>query len=420
MATSIESTVVPHFWSPVHRTPPHVPPVHRQESPPFQRRKGKEPAEEPPTRHRPSGPDPPAHHAPQFAPSAPGPSSRGDTSRERAEAAPSAGSPPIDAPSAVGPIGQGTSGVRPPAMSPSATDDGDRENAVGNQPASDGDAARVHSPSALDILATSSEAAAVPSQAAHVEDVQPHSGQSPTQSMATEILHSDDDDGGSTEEMSGAEDTEEEEEEIVGAPAAALSEQVIPLLRYLDRKVDKYADPLQPGSYIELVRRRTRTKVHTSKLLARVDQELRDLKEKHECLWGQYKLNQKFYKHSEKMKDEKLDELTKEQVKVKEALISEQAQNRILSEELVRQTRLLEQCQLARQADEELIRRLQSECGELRAQRAEAELQLVVVEDDRRREEDWQGRELVRGSRPRRRRSTGSAECSVAWFRAGV
>lgn len=38
----------------------------------------------------------------------------------------------------------------------------------------------------------------------------------------------------------------------------------------------------------------------------------------------------------------------------------------------------------------------------------------------RSRAEEWQGRELVRGSRPRRRRSTGSAECSVAWFRAGV
>lgn len=38
----------------------------------------------------------------------------------------------------------------------------------------------------------------------------------------------------------------------------------------------------------------------------------------------------------------------------------------------------------------------------------------------RSRAEDWQGRELVRGSPSRRRRSTGSAECSVAWFRAGA
>ncbi|OAE18708.1 hypothetical protein AXG93_4448s1450 [Marchantia polymorpha subsp. ruderalis] len=104
--------------------------------------------------------------------------------------------------------------------------------------------------------------------------------------MATEILNSEDDEeGGSTESVSGSGSTEEEEEEMVGAPTAALCEQVVPLLRYLDRKMEKYADPRQPGSYVELVRRRTRTKVHTSKLLARVDQELKDLREKHECLW---------------------------------------------------------------------------------------------------------------------------------------
>ncbi|OAE20188.1 hypothetical protein AXG93_3802s1010 [Marchantia polymorpha subsp. ruderalis] len=54
------------------------------------------------------------------------------------------------------------------------------------------------------------------------------------------------------------------------------------------------------------------------------------------------------------------------------------------------------QCQLARQADEDLIRKLQSECGELRAQRAEAELQLMVVEDNRRWEADHMKEELVK------------------------
>ncbi|OAE19138.1 hypothetical protein AXG93_2062s1490 [Marchantia polymorpha subsp. ruderalis] len=158
--------------------------------------------------------------------------------------------------------------------------------------------------------------------------------------MATEILNSEDDEeGGSTESVSGSGSTEEEEEELVGAPAAALCEQVVPLLRYLDRKV---------------------------------------------------------YKHFDRVKDERLEEFAKEKAKLTEALDSEQAQNRILSEELVRQTRLLEQCQLARQADEELIRRLQSECGELRAQRAEAESQLVVIEDDRRREADRTKEEMAR------------------------
>ncbi|OAE30695.1 hypothetical protein AXG93_402s1080 [Marchantia polymorpha subsp. ruderalis] len=102
----------------------------------------------------------------------------------------------------------------------------------------------------------------------------------------------------------------------------------------------------------------------------------------------------------DEVRDEKFEEakkeFAKEKAKLADELDSEQTQNQILSEELVRQTRLLEQCQLARQADEELIRKLQSECGELRAQRADAELQLVVVEDDCRREEDRTKEELVK------------------------
>ncbi|OAE21925.1 hypothetical protein AXG93_242s1060 [Marchantia polymorpha subsp. ruderalis] len=226
------------------------------------------------------------------------------------------------------------------ARSPSAVDAGGEEVTVAARQADDGDVARPHSPTALDILAGSSEAAGAPAAAEHADISQPHPGQSPTHSMATEILNSEDDEeGGSTESVSGSGSTEEEEEELVGAPAAALCEQVVPLLRYLDRKMEKYADPRQPGSYVELVRRRTRTKVHTSKLLARVDQELKALREKHECLWGQYTLNKKVYKHFDRVKDGRLEELAKEQVKLTEALDSEQAQNRILSEELVRQTR---------------------------------------------------------------------------------
>ncbi|OAE19153.1 hypothetical protein AXG93_3673s1010 [Marchantia polymorpha subsp. ruderalis] len=99
--------------------------------------------------------------------------------------------------------------------------------------------------------------------------VQGPSGQGPpavrSPGYAPKILPlEDDEEGGSTESVSGSGSTEEEEEELVGAPAA-LCEQVVPLLRYLDRKIEKYADPRQPGSYVELVRRRTRTKVHRSR-----------------------------------------------------------------------------------------------------------------------------------------------------------
>ncbi|OAE31134.1 hypothetical protein AXG93_150s1240 [Marchantia polymorpha subsp. ruderalis] len=43
-----------------------------------------------------------------------------------------------------------------------------------------------------------------------------------------------------------------------------LSERVIPLLRYLDRRMMKYVKPSIAGFYIELVRSKTRTKVAAS------------------------------------------------------------------------------------------------------------------------------------------------------------
>lgn len=54
----------------------------------------------------------------------------------------------------------------------------------------------------------------------------------------------------------------------------------------------------------------------------------------------------------------------------------------------MRQTQELAQCQITRCADEELIRRLQEQCEELRTQRAEAEQQLADLEVDRRRATD--------------------------------
>lgn len=210
--------------------------------------------------------------------------------------------------------------------------------------------------------------------------------------MATEILNSEDDEDESSSE-------EEEEELVQGTPTTALCEKVVPLLRYLDRKVAKYADPRHPGSYVELVRRRTRTKVRTSSLLTSLDETIKDLRLKNEALCGHLTIVRKLQKVVNKMREEKLEkakkEFAKQQEKLAEDLDSEQTQNRILSEELVRQTRLLEQCQSARQADEDLIRQLQSQCGKLRAQRAEAEMQLVVIEDDRRREADHTRKELV-------------------------
>ncbi|OAE23072.1 hypothetical protein AXG93_1544s1060 [Marchantia polymorpha subsp. ruderalis] len=128
-------------------------------------------------------------------------------------------------------------------------------------------------------------------------------------------------------------DTPSEEEEVQsvqGTPTGVLCEQVVPLLWYLDRKVAKYGDPHQCGSYVEL----TDSSV-------------------------------------------------------------EQIQIRNLEDELVRKTQALEQSEAAKRADEELLRRLQSQFDELRAQRAAAEEQLAEMEDHNRRTTDRTREELV-------------------------
>lgn len=214
----------------------------------------------------------------------------------------------------------------PSARSPLAVDTfGDAELIEAGR-AGDVNLAQPHSSTSLDILAGSSEAAEAIVVVDDADISKSHSKQSLANSVATEILNSEDDEeGGSTESASGSESSEEEEQSMAGMPTAALCEQVVPLLRYLDRKVEKYADPRQSGSYVELVRRRTRTKVHISKLLARVDRELKDVREKYDCLWGHLNLTKKVYKAFDKTKDEKLGEFAKANAKLAEELDSEQA-----------------------------------------------------------------------------------------------
>ncbi|OAE24250.1 hypothetical protein AXG93_1528s1000 [Marchantia polymorpha subsp. ruderalis] len=198
--------------------------------------------------------------------------------RKRPLETPSAEAPPTNAPSAEAPPAQDLSKEQdlteerddsrkeetrvrdaqlqsaqtPSARTPSAVDAfGDAELAEAGR-AGDTNLAQPNSPTALDILAGSSEAAAATVVADDADISKPHSRQSPENSVATEILSSEDDEGGSTESASGSGSSEEEKQSVAGTPTAALCEQVVPLLRYLDRKVEKYADPRQPGSYVEL------------------------------------------------------------------------------------------------------------------------------------------------------------------------
>ncbi|OAE23644.1 hypothetical protein AXG93_4720s1090 [Marchantia polymorpha subsp. ruderalis] len=201
----------------------------------------------------------------------------------------------------------------------------------------------------------------------------------------------------------GAEDdTPSEEGEVKsvrGTPTGVLCEQVVPLLRYLDRKTTKYGDPFQCGSYVELVQNRTRIKVATNPELIVLDQKYRQLGVRYNFLQDECALSRKLQKTAIQLRDEivsnvqrKIDEL---RAKVQTEISAKQAQNRILTEEVVRHTHALEQSEAARRADEELLGRLQSQCVELRTQRAAAELQLAEVEGHNRRATDRTREELV-------------------------
>ncbi|OAE32835.1 hypothetical protein AXG93_1409s1020 [Marchantia polymorpha subsp. ruderalis] len=85
-------------------------------------------------------------------------------------------------------------------------------------------------------------------------------------------------------------------------------------------KVAKYANPRHPGSYVELVLRRTRTKVRLSSLLASLDETIKDLKLKNEALRGHLALVRKLQKAVNKMRDEKSAEAEKEFAKQREKL----------------------------------------------------------------------------------------------------
>ncbi|OAE21657.1 hypothetical protein AXG93_297s1000 [Marchantia polymorpha subsp. ruderalis] len=297
--------------------------------------------------------------------------------------------PSAEALSTQEPSAQGTSGQLPSGEPPLAQTQcertGDREKEVVADQTEGAGLSGTRSPTTLNILARSSEAAAA------AEATQPNSRESPGNSVATEILNSEDDEDESSSE-------EEEEESVQGTPTTALCEQVVPLLRYLDRKVAKYADPRHPGSYVELVRRRTRTKVRTSSLLASLDEDIKDMRLKNEVLRGHLAFVRKLKKVVNKTRDEKLEEAKKEfakqQAKLADELDSEQTQNRILSEELSKPT-----------ASGEAVRCLPGKVvTRHREPRGGGDCD-VAAAGLRSRAEDWSDRELARGSPSRGRHS---------------
>ncbi|OAE24747.1 hypothetical protein AXG93_1681s1000 [Marchantia polymorpha subsp. ruderalis] len=192
---------------------------------------------------------------------------------------------------------------------------------------------------------------------------------------------------------------EPEREDLVGPTGVSSSTPLEMLARHgVEAAVEEAVRPSQceGGSYVELDRNRTRTKVTANPELIAQDQKYRTLEERYNFLQDQWALTRKLQKAALKMRDEmvmrarrKIDEL---RAKVETDLSVKQVQIRNLTEELVRKTRALEESEVARRADEELLGRLQSECEEFRAQRAAAEVQLAELEDHNRRTQIARGR----------------------------
>ncbi|OAE28903.1 hypothetical protein AXG93_510s1000 [Marchantia polymorpha subsp. ruderalis] len=124
----------------------------------------------------------------------------------------------------------------------------DREDVVGPPGAG--------SPTPLEVLAGDGV------EAAAKEVARSSARELPRISAATKILETEDE----------TPSDEEEVQSVRGTPTGVLCEQVVPLLRYLDRKATKYGDPRQCGSYVELVRNRTWIKEATNPELMILDQ----------------------------------------------------------------------------------------------------------------------------------------------------
>ncbi|OAE26749.1 hypothetical protein AXG93_2471s1170 [Marchantia polymorpha subsp. ruderalis] len=148
-----------------------------------------------------------------------------------------------------------------------------------------------------------------------------------------------------------------------------------------------------------MVRNRTRIKVATNPALISWGTRCRELELKNDVLHQHLAITRRLHQAMQQQRDAAAvrakEDFERRRAMVVVELQEERSQNRILTEELAQQTRALEQCQSARKADEELLRNLQSQCAKLRAQRAEAEVQLAKVEGSSRRDADRTREELV-------------------------
>ncbi|OAE23633.1 hypothetical protein AXG93_4084s1000 [Marchantia polymorpha subsp. ruderalis] len=136
------------------------------------------------------------------------------------------------------------------------------------------------------------------------EATRPSSRESPRISVAKVNLDLEDESSSEGQEV----------ESVQGTPTRVLCEQVVPLLGDLDRKAAKYADRRHRGSYVKLVRNRTRIKVATNPQLISLDRKYRELEEKNDALQGHLTLSRKLHK-APQLRDDAAAEALREFVK---------------------------------------------------------------------------------------------------------
>ncbi|OAE23999.1 hypothetical protein AXG93_4541s1010 [Marchantia polymorpha subsp. ruderalis] len=148
------------------------------------------------------------------------------------------------------------------------------------------------------------------------------------------------------------EDSSAEEIQSEGVNTAdVLCGQVIPLLGYLNSKLGKYVRTINVGSYVELVRNKTRVKMATAHAV--VDKE---------------RLEASRVAFNEESR--RVDELTADLKK----------KYQMHAPEMAMEVKALAECEAARTSDLELIDRLEAKCNEMRSQRSLVEEQLSEME----------------------------------------
>ncbi|OAE24821.1 hypothetical protein AXG93_1988s1260 [Marchantia polymorpha subsp. ruderalis] len=162
----------------------------------------------------------------------------------------------------------------------------------------------------------------------------------------------------------GEEPSADETQSPVLGAADLLSVQVLPLLQYLDRKREKYAEGRTNESYVEIVRNQTRMKVAVAAEVAAKERRSQPTEAKYQAL--QKRLTKTAY--------------DAESLKVDELSVAAKEKEQEYQSKLEVRAKKLTEYEAVRISDLELIEKLEAQCGELSTQRSQAEEQFCEME----------------------------------------